>query len=129
MKEGPSTSVRRASLRSGLSKSTIHRIARYDLNLFPYKVQVTQPITTDDAEKRFEFANLMIDALEKKSIDKSKIWFTDEAHFYLNGHVNKENMRFWGQENPRISVVKPLHPKNYCLVRYQFRNDSWSILH
>ena len=33
----------------------------------------------------------------------------DEAHFHLNGHVNKQNMRFWGTENPRIAHASKLH--------------------
>jgi hypothetical protein len=26
-------------------------------------------------------------------------WFTDEAHVYLNGGVNKQNYRFWDVKN------------------------------
>ncbi|GFT19222.1 uncharacterized protein TNCV_303401 [Trichonephila clavipes] len=37
------------------------------------------------------------------------IWFTDEAHFHLNGFVNKQNWRFWGSENPYWCEVKPLY--------------------
>ncbi|ENN80215.1 hypothetical protein YQE_03356, partial [Dendroctonus ponderosae] len=28
----------------------------------------------------------------------------------LNGYVNKQNCRFWGAENPRIILNKPIHP-------------------
>jgi hypothetical protein len=34
---------------------------------------------------------------------------SDEAHFHLNGFVNKQNCRFWGTENPRIIHQRPLH--------------------
>lgn len=33
-----------------------------------------------------------------------------EAHFHLSGYVNKQNLRFWGTENPRVMHEEPLHP-------------------
>ena len=35
----------------------------------------------------------------------------DEAHFHLSGQVNKQNMRFWGSENPPIAYASELHPR------------------
>ena len=29
---------------------------------------------------------------------------SDEAHFFLNGAVGKANCRFWGAENPHVTV-------------------------
>ena len=29
---------------------------------------------------------------------------TDEAHFHLNGYLNKQDLRFWGTENPRCCI-------------------------
>lgn len=34
---------------------------------------------------------------------------SDEAHFYLHGHVNKHNYRFWGTKNPQIIQEPRLH--------------------
>ena len=34
---------------------------------------------------------------------------SDEAHFHLDGYVNKQNYRFWNTENPRNIHEKPLH--------------------
>lgn len=39
----------------------------------------------------------------------NNILFSDEAHFHLNGHVNKQNCRYWAAENPRAKHQKPLH--------------------
>ena len=36
--------------------------------------------------------------------------FSDEAHFHLDGYVNKQNCRIWGTENPHVIVEKPMHP-------------------
>ncbi|GFX86890.1 uncharacterized protein TNCV_2124371 [Trichonephila clavipes] len=39
-----------------------------------------------------------------------RILFSDEAHFWLNGYVNKQNYRIWSQANPQVYVETPLHP-------------------
>ncbi|GFX52441.1 hypothetical protein TNCV_4324581 [Trichonephila clavipes] len=35
---------------------------------------------------------------------------SDEAHFWLNGYVNKQNCRIWSEANPQVYVETPLHP-------------------
>ncbi|GFS76367.1 hypothetical protein TNCV_1620111 [Trichonephila clavipes] len=39
-----------------------------------------------------------------------RILFSDEAHFWLNGYVNKQNCRIWSEANPQVyaSYVKSL---------------------
>ncbi|GFX78760.1 uncharacterized protein TNCV_1918931 [Trichonephila clavipes] len=40
-----------------------------------------------------------------------RILFSDEAHFWLNGYVNKQNFRIWCEANPQVYVETPLHPE------------------
>ncbi|GFV35740.1 hypothetical protein TNCV_1261901 [Trichonephila clavipes] len=40
-----------------------------------------------------------------------RILFSDEAHFWLNGYVNKQNCRVWSEANPQVYVETPLHPE------------------
>ncbi|GFV56101.1 hypothetical protein TNCV_935551 [Trichonephila clavipes] len=40
-----------------------------------------------------------------------RILFSDEAHFWLNGYVNKQNCRIWSEVNPQVYVETPLHPE------------------
>lgn len=40
---------------------------------------------------------------------------SDEAHFHLNGFVNKQNCRIWSTENPREIHQRQLHPRK-CTV-------------
>ncbi|GFW12490.1 uncharacterized protein TNCV_817431 [Trichonephila clavipes] len=40
-----------------------------------------------------------------------RILFSDEAHFWLNGYVNKQNCRIWSEANPQVHVETPLHPE------------------
>ena len=42
----------------------------------------------------------------RSSIDN--VWFSDEAHFLLSGHVNSKNM-FWGSTPPEHCPQRPLH--------------------
>ncbi|GFW97419.1 uncharacterized protein TNCV_4990961 [Trichonephila clavipes] len=57
----------------------------------------------------------------------------DEAHFWLNGLVNKQNCRIWSEANPQVYVETPLHQKNDCwcalwaggiIGPYFFKNDE-----
>ncbi|GFX23870.1 transposable element Tc3 transposase [Trichonephila clavipes] len=40
-----------------------------------------------------------------------RILLSDEAHFWLNGYVNKQNCRIWSKANPQVYVETPLHPE------------------
>ncbi|GFT91003.1 retrovirus-related Pol polyprotein from transposon RE1 [Trichonephila clavipes] len=58
----------------------------------------------------------------------------DEAHFWLNGYVNKQNCRIWSEANPHVYVETPLHPEKltvWCALwaggiigPYFFKNDE-----
>ncbi|GFV04293.1 transposase [Trichonephila clavipes] len=63
-----------------------------------------------------------------------RILFSDEAHFCLNGYVNKQNYRIWSEANPQVYVETPLHPEKltvWCALwagriigPYFFKNDE-----
>ncbi|GFS83230.1 thrombospondin-1 [Trichonephila clavipes] len=63
-----------------------------------------------------------------------RISFSDEAHFWLNGYVNKQNCRIWSEANPQVYVETPLHPKKltvWCALwaggiigPYFFKNEE-----
>ncbi|GFX07096.1 hypothetical protein TNCV_1556991 [Trichonephila clavipes] len=42
---------------------------------------------------------------------QKRILFSDEAHFWLNGYVNKQNCRICTEVNPQVYVETPLHPE------------------
>ena len=64
-----------------------------------------------DVTRRLDFANLILEKIDSNKINIKKMWFSDEAHFHLNGYVNKQNWRHWGTENPHLAVAKPAHPQ------------------
>ncbi|GFU38725.1 transcription factor RFX4 [Trichonephila clavipes] len=48
-----------------------------------------------------------------------RILFSDEAHFWLNGYVNKQNCRIWSEANPQVYVETPLYPEKltvWCVL-------------
>ncbi|GFW05824.1 uncharacterized protein TNCV_602961 [Trichonephila clavipes] len=63
-----------------------------------------------------------------------RILFSDEAHFWLNGYVNKQNCRIWSEANPQVYVETPLHPEKLTvwgvlaaggiIGPYFFKNDE-----
>ncbi|GFV22178.1 transposable element Tc3 transposase [Trichonephila clavipes] len=60
-----------------------------------------------------------------------RILFSDDAHFWLNGYVNKQNCRIWSEANPQVHVETPLQPEKltvwcafYGLVESFFKNDE-----
>ncbi|GFW60757.1 hypothetical protein TNCV_571031 [Trichonephila clavipes] len=40
-----------------------------------------------------------------------RILFSDEAHFWLNGYVNKQKLPHLSEANPQVYVETPLHPE------------------
>ncbi|GFU59836.1 hypothetical protein TNCV_4726041 [Trichonephila clavipes] len=40
-----------------------------------------------------------------------RILFSDEAHFWFNGYVNKQSCPIWSEANPQVYVETPLHPE------------------
>ncbi|GFW73722.1 uncharacterized protein TNCV_1541761 [Trichonephila clavipes] len=62
----------------------------------------------------------------------------DEAHFWLNSYVNKQNCRIWSEANPQVYVETPLHPEKltvWCALwaggiigPYFFKNDEGQIV-
>ncbi|GFW92180.1 uncharacterized protein TNCV_3540661 [Trichonephila clavipes] len=67
-----------------------------------------------------------------------RILFSDEAHFWLNGYVNKQNGRIWSEDNLQVYVETPLHPEKltvWCALwaggiigPYFFKNDKATTL-
>ncbi|GFW91624.1 putative transposable element [Trichonephila clavipes] len=53
-----------------------------------------------------------------------RILFSDEAHFWLNGYVNKQNCRIWSEANPQVYVETPLHPEKTDCLELWFQQDG-----
>ncbi|GFV70340.1 transposase [Trichonephila clavipes] len=61
------------------------------------------------------------------------LYSSDEAHFWLNGYVNKQNCCIWSEANPQVYVETPLRPEKltvWCalwaggIIGPYFKNDE-----
>ena len=104
-------SVRKIASMSGMSYGVTLNIIRRDLKLKPYKPTVSQKLSSDQIEKRFQFCKRMQDAFQDEEIDIEKIIFTDESHIYLDDAPNKQNNRNWQLNKPDFNFQRPLHSK------------------
>ncbi|GFT44746.1 hypothetical protein TNCV_2845321 [Trichonephila clavipes] len=104
-----------------------------DMNIFYSKDKlVALPFKYDEARHRFvEWAQNQIAVVPDFH---KRILFSNEAHFWLNGYVNKQNCRIWSEANPQVYVETPLHPEKltvWCALwaggiigPYFFKNDE-----
>lgn len=110
VEEDPNESIRRRAQQLDLCPSTLWKILRKDLGLHAYKIQLLQELKPRDHHMRRTFGQW---AENQNALDpqfNKKILFSDEAHFWLNGYVNKQNCRIWIAEQPEATIEKPLHP-------------------
>ena len=70
-----------------------------------FKIKLTQELKPLDHLKRRNFSNWALAKLEENEEFHQKIIFSDKAHFWLNGFVNKQNMPLdffsWGHIKSR----------------------------
>ena len=52
---------------------------------------------------REQFANQVLQNQEVDPMFVRKILFIDEAHFHIDGFINKQNWRIWAARNPQTT--------------------------
>ncbi|XP_015432539.1 PREDICTED: uncharacterized protein LOC107188711 [Dufourea novaeangliae] len=107
----PNQSIPRRSQELGICQTTLWRILLKDLHLHPYKIKLTQELKPLDHLRRRNFSDFVLQKFEENPEFHQKLIFSDEAHFWLNGFVNKQNMRYWTATNPHVLHETPLHPQ------------------
>lgn len=105
--QSPKRSVRKRAASLGINESTVRRILHKDLHYHPYKIQVCQQLSVGDYEQRRVFCETMLETMVNN--ENMIFLMSDEAHFHLNGFVNKQNCRYWCNENPQMLHESPLH--------------------
>lgn len=88
-----------------MCQDSIRKILQQDLKFHSYKMQVVQELKISDYEKRVNFAVLMQELLHHNP--NAILSMSDEAHFHLNGSVNKQNFCHWAPPNPCDVHEKP----------------------
>lgn len=98
--ENPHISQRVVSRATGISLSSVHRIIKGN-QFHPYHLQLVQALKETDYPKRLAFCNFFREHQNLNVRFYDNICFSDEARFSNNGGVNKHNMHYYAQENPR----------------------------
>ncbi|GFS51978.1 hypothetical protein TNCV_1104231 [Trichonephila clavipes] len=79
---------------------------------YQFALFTTNPSEEENRAMQIKLTIYCISFLARKESrrgDKPEI--CDEAHFWLNGYVNKQNCRIWSEANPQVYVETPLHPE------------------
>ena len=112
VEEDPNQSIRHRAQEFNMCPSILWKILRKDLALRAYKIQPVQELKPHDHPARRRFDEW---AQNKIAVDPDfhkRILFSDEAHFCLNGYVNKQNCRIWSDDNPQVNVETPSMQEN-----------------
>ena len=82
------------------------KILRHQLECYPYKLSVTFQLNETDFERRMVLCSTLL--AKGEAFLRQVVW-SDEAHFRLDGNVNRQNVRSWATEKPKKVVQMPLH--------------------
>lgn len=97
----PTSSLRTVAEQTGMSHETVRKAMKMH-KFHPYKMQILQEIYEDDFDRRIEFCEVMTHRVNTIPLLLQNICFSDECSFFLNGNVNKQNCRYWSNENPHV---------------------------
>ena len=78
-----------------------------------------QKLLPRDHNQRLKYSNVILNLAREIDNFSEKMIMSDEAHFHLSGHVNKQNSRFWGSKSPQIIHETSLHPQKitvWCAI-------------
>ncbi|GFV86921.1 tc3a_0 protein [Trichonephila clavipes] len=80
-------------------------------------------------EQRFQIVQFYFENNGRARDFHKRILFSDEAHFWLNGYVNKQNCRIWSKANSQVYVETPLHPEKLTVVQELWFQQDGATCH
>ena len=105
--QDPHTSLRCASSKLSVSHESVRRCLK-EMGFHPFKMQIVQSLSDEDKTCRKNFATEELRRVSSSN-HLEQLTFSDEAHFILDGSVNRHNCRYWSTENPHWHHEQPLH--------------------
>ena len=91
------------------------KILRKDLGVNLFKIQLVQEWKPNKLPQRRIFVEWALGKLAEKPPFYRKIVFSDKTYFWLNGYINKQNSRFWSEDQPEELQKPPMHPEKVTL--------------
>lgn len=108
--------IRRRLRKLSLCYITTWTISRKDLGLEDFKIQLVQKLKPHVLSKLWFFCEWTHRKLAEHPLFCRKVKFSDEAHFWINGYVNKQNCRFRSEDQPAQLQKLPMHPEKSQLM-------------
>lgn len=97
--QNPHTTTRELAANHNIcQKSVVNVFKKYKWH--PYKIVLVQELNEDDPDRRLQFCETMMNRCNANPEFVNRIIFSDEATFFINGIVNRQNCRYWAAENP-----------------------------
>lgn len=103
VERNPRVSMRKIARETGISRSSVQRIAKKEFKLKPYKFQKVQLLTDDN--KRVRLARCRQLKRRAASQKWERILFTDEKLFTVEQSHNHQNDRIWSIDSPGTSAI------------------------
>src|SRR6478609_4322222 len=100
---GTSKSPREIERATGISRSTVKRIAKHDLSLKVYRRREVQKLSGVDSIKRLTACKRLKKRMTDEQIDRT--WFSDEKIFTVQTPTNTQNDRVYANVSFKREVV------------------------
>lgn len=97
----PQQSTATVSRECNVSTTTVKKYLKKH-KFHPYKLIILHELQEDDPDRRIQFCEVMSERIIHNPAYTKTICFSDECTFFLNGNVNRQNVRYWSDENPHI---------------------------
>jgi hypothetical protein len=107
--QSPRKSTHRLAQQVNITHTSVRRILKNDLKLYPYEVQLVHQFLPADRVHRVTFSEWYVSKCREENDFVQHLITSDAAHLHLSGYVNKQNFRFGGKENPQLLHETPLH--------------------
>jgi len=98
-----SKSPREIERETGISRSSVCRIAKKELNLKTFRRQEVQLLSDADIRKRLVVCRLLKRCLTKEKLDRT--WFSDEKVFTVQTPSNSQNDRVYANVRSKKDVT------------------------
>lgn len=99
VEEDPHKSTRQMAREHNVSQASVLRLLKQQ-KMHPYKVIPVHELMERDGDRRLQFCEIILNRCQLNPQFITRILFSDEATFCLNGTVNRQNCRYWSRQNP-----------------------------
>ncbi|CAK1597363.1 unnamed protein product [Parnassius mnemosyne] len=117
----PTSSLRRGAARQFcVHHKSVHRILKKNKQR-PFKYVKVQALLDRDKPVREAYCEWLLSKVANDSNFLANVMWTDESTFTRNGIWNRQNLRYWSQENPQL-CRESMH-------QYRFAVNVWAGIH